>query len=42
MGVLGFLKAIIWPALVVSVTVIAFNILGDGVRDALDPRLRSR
>lgn len=29
------------PAVAISVTVLAFNLLGDGLRDALDPRLRS-
>jgi oligopeptide transport system permease protein len=29
------------PAAAISVTVLAFNLLGDGLRDALDPRLRS-
>jgi len=29
-----------YPALFISVTVLAFNFLGDGLRDALDPRLR--
>lgn len=28
------------PGLMVTVTVLAFNFLGDGLRDALDPRLR--
>jgi ABC-type dipeptide/oligopeptide/nickel transport system permease subunit len=28
------------PGLVIMVTVLAFNLLGDGLRDALDPRLR--
>jgi oligopeptide transport system permease protein len=28
------------PALVISLTMLAFNKLGDGLRDALDPRLR--
>lgn len=32
---------LIWPAAVVSLTVLAFNILGDSVRDALDPRLKT-
>jgi len=32
---------IIWPALMISLTVLAFNILGDAVRDLIDPRLRS-
>ncbi len=28
------------PGLAIFVTVLAFNILGDGLRDALDPRAR--
>jgi ABC-type dipeptide/oligopeptide/nickel transport system permease subunit len=31
---------VIWPALAISATVLAFNILGDALRDHLDPRLR--
>lgn len=30
------------PAVFISVTVLAFNMLGDGLRDALDSRMRSR
>ena len=33
---------LIFPALLISATVLAFNLLGDGLRDALDPRMRSR
>lgn len=33
---------VIWPGLAILVTVFAFNLLGDGLRDALDPRLRSQ
>jgi ABC-type dipeptide/oligopeptide/nickel transport system permease subunit len=33
---------VIWPSIVVSATVLAFNLLGDAARDALDPRLRGR
>lgn len=29
------------PAFLISLTVLAFNLLGDGLRDALDPKLRS-
>ena len=32
---------LIFPALFISVTVLAFNLLGDGLRDALDARMRS-
>lgn len=33
---------LIFPALFISITVLAFNLLGDGLRDALDSRMRSR
>jgi oligopeptide transport system permease protein len=33
---------LIFPAAVISLTVLAFNLLGDGLRDALDARMRSR
>ena len=33
---------LLFPALLISVTVLAFNLLGDGLRDALDVRLRGR
>ena len=28
------------PAIAISLTMLAFNLLGDGLRDAFDPRLR--
>lgn len=31
----------LWPGLVIALTVMGFNLLGDGLRDLLDPRLRS-
>lgn len=31
-----------WPAVLISITTLAFNLLGDGLRDALDARMRSR
>ena len=30
----------LWPGLAIFVTVLAFNLFGDGLRDALDPRSR--
>lgn len=30
----------IWPGLAIFTLVLAFNLLGDGMRDALDPRHR--
>jgi peptide/nickel transport system permease protein len=35
--VAGYL--IVFPGLLLSLTVLAVNLLGDGMRDALDPRL---
>ena len=32
---------LLWPSIAISVTVLAFNLLGDGARDLLDPRLRN-
>jgi oligopeptide transport system permease protein len=32
----------LFPAVAISVTVLAFNLLGDGLRDALDPKMRAR
>lgn len=31
---------VIWPGLLISITVLCFYLLGDGLRDALDPRSR--
>ncbi|WP_242866021.1 ABC transporter permease [Desnuesiella massiliensis] len=31
---------LLFPALAISVTMLAFNLLGDGLRDAFDPKLR--
>lgn len=33
---------ILFPGLAILVTVLAFNLLGEGIRDALNPRLKSR
>jgi ABC-type dipeptide/oligopeptide/nickel transport system permease subunit len=30
---------VLFPGLAITVTVLAFNLLGDGIRDSLDPRL---
>jgi oligopeptide transport system permease protein len=31
---------LLFPAMLISITVLAFNLLGDGLRDALDARMR--
>lgn len=33
---------VIWPGLMISLTVLSVNFMGDGLRDALDPRIRGR
>ena len=35
-------ERVVWPGLAISLTVLAVNYIGDGLRDALDPRLRGR
>jgi peptide/nickel transport system permease protein len=31
---------LLWPSLAISIAILTFNTLGDGLRDSLDPRLR--
>lgn len=33
---------VFWPGMAISLTVLAVNYIGDGLRDALDPRIRGR
>ena len=35
-------ERVIWPGLGISLTVLSVNYIGDGLRDALDPRIRGR
>ncbi|MEZ5887257.1 MAG: ABC transporter permease [Paracoccaceae bacterium] len=35
-------ERVMWPGLAISLTVLAVNYIGDGLRDALDPRIRGR
>lgn len=39
--ILSMPHMIIFPGIAISVTVLAFNLFGDGLRDALDPKARS-
>ncbi|WP_322892035.1 MULTISPECIES: ABC transporter permease [unclassified Yoonia] len=36
----AFPERVIWPGLAISLTVLAVNYIGDGLRDALDPKIR--
>lgn len=31
---------VVWPAIMIAVLMLCFTFLGDGLRDALDPRTR--
>lgn len=33
---------VVWPGIAISLTVLSVNYVGDGLRDALDPRIRGR
>jgi len=35
-------ERVVWPGILISVTVLSVNYVGDGLRDALDPRIRGR
>lgn len=35
-------ERVVWPGLLISLTVLSVNYIGDGLRDALDPRIRGR
>ncbi len=36
----SFPHMVLFPAMMILITILAFNMLGDGLRDALDPRLK--
>lgn len=38
----SFPERVLWPGLMISLTVLCVNYIGDGLRDALDPRIRGR
>jgi oligopeptide transport system permease protein len=39
-GLLSYPYQLFFPSLAIALTMLSFNFLGDGLRDALDPRLR--
>lgn len=39
-GIYSYPYLLMFPALLISIIILAFNLLGDGLRDALDPRMR--
>ena len=39
-GMMSYPHKLVFPAIVICLIVLAFNLLGDGLRDAFDPKLR--
>lgn len=40
-NILSSFHVALWPSIAILILVLAFNLLGDGLRDAIDPRLRA-
>jgi len=38
----SFPHLLIWPGVTLALTLLSFNYLGDGIRQALDPSLRNK
>ncbi len=39
-GIMRYTYQLVFPSMAIAITMLGFNFLGDGLRDALDPRLR--
>lgn len=39
-GIISYPYRLLIPAIAISIVILAFNLLGDGVRDALDPKMK--
>jgi len=39
-GVQSYPYRLLFPALAISIIILAFNLFGDGLRDALDPKMK--
>jgi oligopeptide transport system permease protein len=39
-GITSYPYLLVFPAILISLIILSFNLMGDGLRDALDPRLR--
>jgi oligopeptide transport system permease protein len=39
-GINSYTYRLVAPAMIISIVILAFNLFGDGLRDALDPRLK--
>ena len=41
-GVYSYPYQLLFPAALISIIILCFNLVGDGLRDALDPRMKNR
>ncbi len=39
-AIFAYPHLVLFPALAIAITLLAFTFLGDGLRDALDPRMK--
>ncbi len=39
-GIVSYPQNMLYPAFLISMIILCFNILGDALRDALDPKMR--
>ena len=39
-GIMSYPLNMVYPAVIISLIILCFNVLGDALRDALDPRMR--
>ena len=40
-GMMTYPHLLLLPAIIISVVILAFNLFGDGLRDAFDPKLKN-
>ena len=40
-GMNTFPHLLLFPAILISITILVFNLFGDGLRDAFDPKLKN-
>lgn len=39
-GITSYPYRVVWPAVLISLIILSFNLFGDGLRDALDPKMK--
>lgn len=41
-GIYSYAYLLVWPSVIISLIILAFYLIGDGLRNALDPRMKSK